>query len=123
MKRTARCRLAAVPLACCLLAVPAGGQAPMPRMTTATPDTAKIGEVVTVEGENLEKANVAKLYLTDGRNDYEVRMDEQTAKAIKFTVPKTAKPGRLALMILTTGNEPKLIEQPVKVNVQAATGC
>jgi len=101
-----------------LFSVPARAQAQMPRMTTVTPDAAKIGDVLTVEGENLEKANVVELYLTDGKNDYKVVMDEQTPKAIKFKVPKSAKPGRLSLMILTGGKEPKLIEQPVKVTIQ-----
>jgi hypothetical protein len=33
-------------------------------------------------------------------------------------VPTAAKPGRLALMVLTKGKEPKLIEQPVKVTIE-----
>jgi hypothetical protein len=96
----------------------AAAQSAMPRMTTVTPDTGKAGDVLTVDGENLEKSQVAELYLTDGKNDYKCEVAEQTSKAIKFKVPKSAKAGRLSLMILTTGNEPKLIEQPVKVTVQ-----
>jgi len=89
----------------------------MPKMNTVTPAAAKIGDVLTVDGENLDKSAVAELYLTDGKNDFKVVMDEQTAKSIRFKVPKTAKPGRFNLMVLTTGKEPKLIEQPVKVNI------
>jgi len=33
-------------------------------------------------------------------------------------IPATTKPGRLALMVLTTGKVPKLIEQPVKVTIE-----
>ncbi len=88
-----------------------------PRMTTVTPDTGKVGDSLTVEGENLEKEQVAKLYLTDGKNDFEVTMESQTAKAIKFRVTKNVKPGRWSLMILTV-KEPKLIEQPVRVTIE-----
>jgi len=89
-----------------------------PQMTTVDPDSGKAGDVVTVTGENLDKSAVAKLYLTDGTHDIEVAMDEQTATSIKFKIPAAAKPGRLALMVLTTGKTPKLIEQPVKILIE-----
>ncbi|HXB75430.1 MAG TPA: IPT/TIG domain-containing protein [Candidatus Acidoferrales bacterium] len=95
---------------------PAYGQA-MPRMSTVEPASGKKGDVVAVTGENLDKDNVAKVYLTDGKNDTPVEVTEQTATTIKFKIP-TAKAGRLALMILTTGKEPKYIEQPVKVTIE-----
>jgi hypothetical protein len=41
-------------------------QEAMPRMTTVEPPTGKIGDVVAVAGENLDKTNVAKVYMTDG---------------------------------------------------------
>lgn len=86
----------------------------LPRMTSVDPGTAKIGEVVVAVGENLEKANVSKVYLTDGKNDLIVAVLEQTATSIKFKIPAKAT-GRMAVMVLTTGKEPQLIEQPVKV--------
>jgi hypothetical protein len=43
---------------------------------------------------------------------------EQAATAIKFKVPEKVTPGRFALMVLTGGKEPKLIEQPVKVTIE-----
>lgn len=89
-----------------------------PQMRSVDPMSGKAGVVVTASGENLDKSAVAKLYLTDGTNDIEVRMDEQTATFIKFKIPPSAKPGRLALMVLTTGRTPKLIEQPVKVTIE-----
>ena len=36
---------------------------------------------------------------------------------IKLKIPAKAT-GRLALMILTTGKEPKLVTQPVKVTIE-----
>ena len=89
----------------------------MPRMSTVEPGNGKKGDVVAVTGENLDKDNVAKVFLTDGKNDTPVEVTEQTATSIKFKIP-AAKAGRLALMILTTGKEPKYIEQPVKVTIE-----
>lgn len=92
-------------------------QQPMPRMTTVEPGNGKAGDVITVAGENLEKTQVAKVYLTDGKNDIPVDLTEQAASSIKFKIPSKATPGRFSLMLLTTGKEPKLIEQPVKLTV------
>jgi hypothetical protein len=93
------------------------GQA-MPRMTTCEPGNGKTGDVLTVTGENLTKETVAKVYLTDGKNDLQVEVMEQAATTVKFKVPPKATAGRWSLMLLTTGKEPKLIEQPVKVTVE-----
>jgi hypothetical protein len=92
------------------------GQA-MPRMSSVEPASGKKGDVVAVTGENLDKDTVAKVYLTDGKNDTPVEVTEQNATTIKFKIP-TAKAGRLALMVLTTGKDPKYIEQPVKVTIE-----
>jgi hypothetical protein len=93
------------------------GQQAMPRMTSADPQTGKVGDLIAVAGENLEKTAVDKVYLTDGKNDFLVEVTEQTATAIKFKIPAKAA-GRLALMVLTTGKDAKLIEQPVKVQIE-----
>jgi hypothetical protein len=93
-------------------------QQAMPRMTTVDPGNGKAGDEITVAGENLEKAQVAKVYLTDGKNDTVLDLTEQTATSIKFKIPTKATAGRFALMLLTTGKEPKLIEQPVKLTVE-----
>lgn|ERR1035441_2766586 len=89
----------------------------MPRMSTVDPTSGKTGDVVAVTGENLDKANVAKVYLTDGKNDFACDVTEQSATTIKFKIPAKAT-GRLAIMILTGGKEGKLIEQPVKVSIE-----
>ncbi|HUJ21550.1 MAG TPA: IPT/TIG domain-containing protein [Bryobacteraceae bacterium] len=93
-------------------------QQPMPRMTSVEPDSAKAGDIVTVSGEHLSKGEVVELYLTDGKKDTKVVMTVQEASAIKFKVPDKMTPGRFALMVLTGGKEPKLIEQPVKVTIE-----
>jgi hypothetical protein len=89
-----------------------------PRMTSAEPQNGKRGDVIAVTGENLQKDLVAKVYLTDGKNDIVVEVTEQTATSLKFRIPAKIDAGRLALMVLTAGKEPKLIEQPVKVTIE-----
>ena len=89
-----------------------------PRMVSVEPDTGKEGTECTASGESLAKAAVSKLYLTDGKNDIEVQMVSQEDKAIKFKIPGKVKPGRWALMVLTAGKDSRLIEQPVKLNVE-----
>jgi hypothetical protein len=92
-------------------------QEAMPRMSSVEPGNGKAGDVITVTGENLDKANVGKVYVTDGKNDVVCEVTEQTATEIKIKIPAKAT-GRMALMILTAGKEPKLIEQPVKVTIE-----
>lgn len=94
----------------------AWGQPAMPRMVSVDPGNGKIGDVLVVSGENLAKASVSKVYLTDGTHDLEVVITEQTDTAIKFKIPAKAA-GRLALMVLTSGKDAKLIEQPVKIQI------
>ena len=94
----------------------AWGQQPMPRMTAVDPQNGKPGDELVVSGENLQKGAVSKLYLTDGTHDLEVTITEQTDKSIKFKIPAKAT-GKLALMVLTSGKDAKLIEQPVKVQI------
>jgi len=99
----------------------AWAQQPMPRMTTVDPMNGKQGDVIVVSGENLQKDFVAKLFLTDGKNDITCEIIEQTPTAIKFKIPAKAASGqRLTLMVLTTGKDAKYIEQPVKVSIDEA---
>lgn len=98
--------------------VAAWAQQAMPRMTSVDPLNGKTGDVIAIAGENLAKDAVAKVYLTDGKNDVPVEVVEQTATSIKFKIPAKATAGaRLTLMVLTTGKDAKYIEQPVKVTI------
>jgi hypothetical protein len=104
-----------------LLVLAAGvlyAQQAMPRMTTVDPDTGKAGDVITVTGEHLSKGEVVEVYLTDGKKDTKVQVSEQGDTSLKIKIPDKAVAGRFALMVLTGGKEPKLIEQPVKVNIE-----
>ncbi len=114
-------RLSYIPLALAGLLVISftlGAQVTFPRMTSVEPATAKAGVEVTVAGENLEKENIAQVYLSDGENDVKVELTGQTATAVKFKIPDAMKPGRFNLVILTTTKPPKLIDQPVKLTVE-----
>lgn len=111
-------RISLMPLI--LLAAPlvVAAQDVIPRFTSVDPISGKVGTEILITGEHIGKEHVAELYFTDGTNDVKVSMAEQTATTIKCKIPKGLKIGmRYKLMLLTQGKEPKLIEQPVKVEV------
>jgi hypothetical protein len=93
-------------------------QQAMPRMTAVDPDTGKAGDILTVTGENLDKGQVVEVYLTDGKKDTKLQVTEQGPTTIKCKIPDKVTAGRFALAVLTSGKEPKFIEQPVKVNIE-----
>lgn len=112
-------RLSFVCALLCALGLGAFAQEGMPHMTSVDPATGKKGDVVVITGENLQKAQVEKVFLTDGKNDTPVEVTEQSATTIKFKIPdKVATGTRLSIMILTTGKDAKYIEQPVKVMIE-----
>jgi nitrous oxidase accessory protein NosD len=97
----------------------ATAQEGLPRMLSVDPLSGKAGDVIAVTGENLDKTNVDKVYLTDGKNDVQVEVTEQTGTTIKFKIPAKAATGeRLAIMILTAGKDAKYIEEPVRVMIE-----
>jgi hypothetical protein len=94
-------------------------QEALPRCVSVEPMSGKVGTEIVVTGENLGKEHVAELYFTDGKNDIKVVMSEQTATEIKCKIPPKVEVGvRYKLMVLTKGKEPKLIEQPVRVEIE-----
>jgi len=102
-----------------IIPLPAGAQVAYPKMEAVTPETGRVGDVLTVEGQNLGKTTVESLYLTDGQTDWKTEIVEQSATSIRFKIPTTAKPGRFSLMVLTAGDTQTLIEQPIKVTVES----
>ena len=88
-----------------------------PRLASVTPEAGKAAGEFTATGENLSKAEVAELYLTDGKNDIKLVVIEQANESIKFKVPESVKAGRYALMILTADRK-QFLEQPVKVTIE-----
>lgn len=91
---------------------------PAPQMTEISQKTAKPGEVITVSGLGLSPRNVDEVYLTDHKFDMRVKVLDQKDTAVQFRVPPFAKPGRVQLLFLTKGVEPKLLEQPVYLLIE-----
>ncbi len=117
MKTSVICLLAALIL-CLSIPQSSLAQAPMPSIKTVDPLAGKVGDAIKANGENLDKASVDKLYLTDGKTDVPCQITDQTATVITFTIPAKATPMRYSLVLLTTGKVPKLIEQPVRLEVK-----
>jgi hypothetical protein len=93
------------------------GSAGVAMMKSLDKDEAMRGDVVGVTGQNLGKANIAELYLTNGRDDFKVEITEQGVTLLKFKVGNDIRFGRYNLMVLTAGEQPMFIEQPVKLNI------
>jgi hypothetical protein len=91
---------------------------PVPMIKVVAPDTAKVGDVLTATGAHLDKTSVASLYMIQGEKTIEVKITSQTEDAIKFTVPQNVKAGRFQLMVLTAGNKPQYLEEPVYFTVE-----
>jgi hypothetical protein len=100
------------------LAGAASLSAQVPLMNTVQPDNGKVGSVLRIHGAFLSKAKVDEVYLTDHTFDMKVKVLDQTDDFIEFRIPPSVKPGRLQLLVKTTGREPILLEQPVYITVQ-----
>lgn len=88
-----------------------------PQADRIEPRVARIGAVLTVWGRALDKDHVEEVYLTDHRFDMKVKVIEQSDTFLKFRIPPFAKPGRLQLLLLTGGEKPAYLEQPLYVQV------
>jgi hypothetical protein len=88
-----------------------------PKVTTVEPDTGKVGDIISAKGENLDKASIGEVYLTDGAHDLKMQITEQTETEVKFKVALNTKSGRYHLMVLTADKK-SFIEQPVIFTVE-----
>ncbi|HZU27218.1 MAG TPA: IPT/TIG domain-containing protein [Bryobacteraceae bacterium] len=89
-----------------------------PIMKSVDPDTAKAGSDATASGTNLNKEQIASVYLSQGDLMVKVKVVEQTDTDLKFTIPESAKPGRYGITVLTTGKEPRYIDEPLFISVE-----
>jgi hypothetical protein len=103
-----------------LLCIGAAASLPaqVPAMKKVEPDSGKIGSVLQVHGIFLGKTQVDEVYLTDHTFDMKVKVLGQSEDVIEFRIPPSVKPGRLQLLVKTTGHEPVLLEQPVFITVE-----
>jgi hypothetical protein len=89
-----------------------------PQMNTMSAKTAKPGDIIEITGVGLDPAKVDEIYLTDHKFDMKVKLLEQKETLIKLRVPPFAKPGRMQVLVLTKGDEPKLLEQPLYLLIE-----
>jgi hypothetical protein len=87
-------------------------------MQNVEPKTGKIGSVLRATGLHLGKTKVEEVYLTDHTFDMMVKVLDQTDNSIQFRIPPSVKPGKLQLLVKTTGKEPVLLEEPVYITVE-----
>jgi IPT/TIG domain len=100
-----------------LLVLPARtlvAQGATPRVTTVDPSSGKANDVVTVTGENLEKAHVSAIFLSDDKDDHKASVVSQAADKIVMKIPEV-KPGDYNVSI-QSGNA--IFIQPVRFTVQ-----
>ena len=89
-----------------------------PQVSGMSPKSAKPGQVLDITGISLDASKIDEVFLTDHKFDMRVKVLEQNDKLIKFRVPPFAKPGRMQLLLLTKGEEPKLLEVPAYVVIE-----
>ncbi len=85
-----------------------------PQVSGVDPASGKVNDTVTVSGDNLGKANVSAVYLSDDKNDYKAIIVEQADDKIQMKVPQV-KPGPYNISI-QVGD--KLFIKPVKFTVE-----
>ena len=85
-----------------------------PQVTGVDPATGKVNDTVTVSGDNLGKASVSAVFLSDDKNDYKATIVEQADDKIQMKVPQV-KPGPYNISI-QVGD--KLFIKPVKFTVE-----
>ncbi|HWP84673.1 MAG TPA: IPT/TIG domain-containing protein [Terriglobia bacterium] len=85
-----------------------------PKLTSVEPTTGKVGDSLTVIGEDLGKETVQGVLLSDEEKDYPAEVLEQTAQKIVFKVPEVRAGGYN--VSLKVGNN--IYIQPIRFTVQ-----
>ena len=85
-----------------------------PQVTGVDPDSGKVNDTVTVSGNNLGKASVSSVFLSDDKNDYKAAIVDQSDDKITMKVPQV-KPGDYNVSV-QVGD--KLFIKPVKFKVE-----
>jgi hypothetical protein len=85
-----------------------------PQVTGVDPESGKVNDTVTVSGNNLGKASVSSVYLSDDKNDYKAAIVDQSDDKITMKVPQV-KAGDYNISV-QVGD--KLFIKPVKFRVE-----
>jgi IPT/TIG domain len=104
-------------LACLFLLAAFFAWAAVPRVTSVEPPFGTNGDELVVNGENLGKATVVKMFLTASGEDHQVEIKDQTADKIRFQIPADLALGKYNLTLQTGGDAPAILEQPIACSV------
>lgn len=104
------CIVASALVCACLLAAQGGP----PRLSAVDPATGKAGANATASGENLGRATVVAVFLSDANTDHKAQVVEQSAEKIVFRVP-AVKPGAYNLSVQVKND---IFIQPVRFTVE-----
>ena len=85
-----------------------------PRVTSVDPAAAKSGGNVTIHGENLGKANVAGVFVSNSSDDFPGTVVEQSDTKIVMKIPKV-KAGDYNVSIQVKAD---ILIQPIRLTVQ-----
>jgi hypothetical protein len=85
-----------------------------PTFSAVDPLSGKVNDQITVTGENLGKASISAVFLSDDKNDYKAAIVEQSDTKIVLKVPQV-KPGRYNVSY-QKGNA--IYIQPVRFSVE-----
>ena len=76
-----------------LCLAPFVGAQNVPKVTAVDPGTGKVNDSVTLTGENLGKATVSAVFLSDDKDDFKATLVEQEAGKIILKVPQVKSGG------------------------------
>jgi hypothetical protein len=76
-----------------LCLAPFVGAQNVPKVTAVDPGTGKVNDSVTLTGENLGKATVSGVFLSDDKDDYKAILVEQETGKIVLKVPQVKSGG------------------------------
>ena len=76
-----------------LCLAPFVGAQNVPKVTAVDPGTGKVNDSVTLTGENLGKATVSAVFLSDDKDDYKATLVEQETGKIVLKVPQVKSGG------------------------------
>ncbi len=85
-----------------------------PQVTGVDPASGKVNDTVTLSGNNLGKASVSSVYLSDDKSDYKATIVDQSDDKITAKIPQV-KPGDYNISV-QVGD--KLFIKPVKFKVE-----
>ena len=89
-----------------------------PIVRTLMPSPAKAGGELVATGDHLGKDFVGSVFLTLGDETFPLEIKSQSEDSIKTSIPQGLKAARYGFMVLTRGEIPRYLDEPVFVNVE-----